>query len=220
MSSSQPPQDADRRPASSASDAAASADGLSHVADRLGRIEELLRESAAGDVGREIAALASTVAALNELVQRGFEHLAELLAPHAADTAGQPAAGATSVRDVDANEPAPAPGASGEGLAAWERAILGDALADDEALAFQRRRFVQEVLEGRPAACGLAGSLLALRAAAAERMAQLLKEIGESYYRWQPKQGQSQGAESSAFEEALAGWLQRRCEAAGLSNTI
>jgi hypothetical protein len=218
MSWSNPPESADRSPAPDASNPAPSPDGPAQFADRLGRIEEILRQSPPGEPAKETAALGVAVAALQELVQRGFEHLAELLAPRGAEPADDVAAGSTVAAGHDATAPAAvdtAP-ASGAGLAAWERAILGDALADDEALAFTRRRFVQEVLGGRPAACGLAGSLLAFRAAAPERLPQLLKDIGEAYYRWQPKRM----AESSALEEALVGWLQRRCELADLSNTI
>ena len=43
-----------------------------------------------------------------------------------------------------------------------------------------------------------------------------MKEIGEAFYRWQPKLRPG----NSVFEESLAGWLQRSCEAAELRNTI
>ena len=83
-------------------------------------------------------------------------------------------------------------------------------------LAFQRSQLLGGVLEGNAAARALAGQLLVFRAAPAERLPPLLKEIGEAFYRWQPKTR----PDDSPFEESLAAWLQRTCEAAGLHNTI
>jgi len=100
--------------------------------------------------------------------------------------------------------------------AAWERAILGPDLAGHAHLAFKRREFLQGVLEGDSAARALAGQLLVFQSAPAERLPPLLKEIGEAYYRWQPKT--TPGA--NPLEEALVQWLRMTCEAAGISNTI
>ena len=47
-------------------------------------------------------------------------------------------------------------------------------------------------------------------------MAPLLKEIGEAFYRWQPKA--QPGA--NRMEDALVAWLQRACEDAGIGNSI
>lgn len=151
-------------------------------------------------VEESLAALAKQVAGVTEAIRRvqdqldrGLEHLAEVLAPSAA--AGEP-------------EPVSSSG--------WEKAVLGSDMAAQPALAFQRNQLLNGVLGGDVAACALAGQLLVFQSAPAERLPPLLKEIGEAYYRWQPKTRPG----NSPFEESLAGWLQRTCEAAGLHNTI
>ncbi len=195
---------------------------LAQLISALGRVGELVtaanQQIVAGLIQREPSPLADASAArlqaveaglaslrehvakaveatgrLQEQLDRGLEHLAELLAPVAAPS-----------------EPARA------SLAGWEKAVLGGDVASQPALAFQRRQVLTGVLEGNAAACALAGQLLVFQSAPPERLAPLLKDIGEAYYRWQPKTRPG----NVPFEESLAGWLQRTCEAAGLRNSI
>lgn len=98
----------------------------------------------------------------------------------------------------------------------WERAILGPTLAANASLDFQRQQLVRGVLSGDPAACTLAGQLLVFQSASAERMPQLLKDIGEAYYHWQPKTRPG----TNPMEQSLAAWLRAVCEKAGIGNTI
>lgn len=98
----------------------------------------------------------------------------------------------------------------------WEQAILGAALAADPALASQRQQLLSGVLEGNAGACALAGQLLVFHSSPTERLPQLLKDVGEAYYRWQPKTRPG----NTPMEEALVRWLQQNCETAGLANVI
>ena len=98
----------------------------------------------------------------------------------------------------------------------WQQAILGPELVGNPTLSKQRQELLGEVLAGEPAACGLAGTLMIFRSAPAEKMAPLLKEIGEAYYRWRPRAG----GKVADMEQALAAWLQRACEQSGMSNSI
>jgi hypothetical protein len=98
----------------------------------------------------------------------------------------------------------------------WLRAILGPMLANDPSLVSQRRQFADDVLSDNPGACSLAGQLLVFQSASPEKMPTLLRDIGEAYYRWQPKAAPG----NSPLEEALAAWLQRACDNAGISNSI
>jgi len=100
--------------------------------------------------------------------------------------------------------------------AQWEQAVVGPALAANPALALERRQLLGGVLEGQAGACALAGQLLVFQSAPVERLPQLLKDIGEAFYRWQPKMAPG----SNPLEEALVDWLQRSCETAGIYNTI
>jgi hypothetical protein len=98
----------------------------------------------------------------------------------------------------------------------WLRAILGPMLANDPSLESDRRQFADDVLSDNPGACSLAGQLLVFQSASPERMPALLRDIGEAYYRWQPKRDPV----NTSMEEALAAWLQRACDNAGISNSI
>lgn len=151
-------------------------------------------EAGLASLRQQITVLTEGVHRLQDQLDRGLEHLADLLAPAAA-SAGEPDHVSSS---------------------GWEKAVLGPDMAAQPALAFQRNQLLNGVLEGNAAACALAGQLLVFQSAAAERVPPLLKEIGEAYYRWQPKTRSG----NSPFEESLARWLQKTCEAAGLHNTI
>ena len=98
----------------------------------------------------------------------------------------------------------------------WQRAILGDKLAENPALDFQRQQLLGGVLQGERGACSLVGQLLVFRSVPAEKLPPLLKEVGEAYYRWQPKSRPG----PNPMEDALLAWLRGICDEAGISNTI
>ncbi len=98
----------------------------------------------------------------------------------------------------------------------WQEAILGRALAEHPGLNYQRQRLLTGFLQGEPAACSLVGQLLVFRSSPAEKMPTLLKDIGEAYYRWNPRTT----TKPDEMENALVAWLQQACEQAGMSNTI
>ena len=119
---------------------------------------------------------------------------------------------------IDILRPPQAESASGDAAVGgdWQEALLGGELAHNAALGADKNRLLGGVLSGDQAACGLVGSLLQFRAAAADKMPPLLKDIGEAFYRWQPKSS----SRSSDLEKALVQWLMRTCEQAGMANTI
>jgi hypothetical protein len=98
----------------------------------------------------------------------------------------------------------------------WQEALLGGELAHNPALNLDTNHLLNGVLRGDPGACGLVGCLLLFRAAAADKMPPLLKDIGEAFYRWQPKTANR----PSELEKALVEWLMRACDQAGMANTI
>jgi hypothetical protein len=101
----------------------------------------------------------------------------------------------------------------GRGL---ERLFFGDYLLTRDDLDDQRLRLVQGLGDGDPAAIGLLGRLLLLNAATAEEIPPLLKEIGEAYYRWQPRTAD----EPASLETALVDALNQRAAEVGLKNTV
>lgn len=160
-------------------------------------------------VERHSAALAAAIAQLQEQVQGEFQEMARLVCP-LNDKLHELAERLGSSQAAEETEPTTVSSAE------WERAILGPDLAAAPALAVQRLQLIDGILGGDPGACSLAGQLLVFQSAAAERLPQLLKDIGEAYYRWQRKTRPG----TSPMEGALVQWLQRRCEAAGIANTI
>ncbi|MHC4179050.1 MAG: hypothetical protein ACYSWU_16170 [Planctomycetota bacterium] len=98
----------------------------------------------------------------------------------------------------------------------WQRALLGSELADDPGLDFHRQQLLSGVLQADPGACSLLGQLLVFRSARTDKMPPLLKDIGEAYYRWQPKSRPG----SNPMETALVAWLKETMQDAGIANCI
>jgi len=181
--------------------------------EKIAALGEKLDRLAAGPVpgASPVPAAAPTEQTLRAVVEpleqrldrlgEGLQELTDLLTAHKETSPEKP-------RPDDIQPPA--------GSARWEEAIFGRQLAQDPALAFQRKQLLDGVLDGDRRACSLAGRLLLFQSAAAERLPPLLKEIGEAYYHWQPKTSPG----TIPLEAALVRWLQDACEAAGISNTI
>jgi hypothetical protein len=100
--------------------------------------------------------------------------------------------------------------------AALERVLFGNDLFRNLALQSERRTLLDGLLAGEAAACTLAGELLQVHSAPADRMPQLLKDVGEAYYKWKP----GSNAAPDPLEEALAAYLGRKCQEANLRNKI
>lgn len=119
-----------------------------------------------------------------------------------------------SLNDVDLSEEPPLdPLPSNE---EWSRAVWGDGLVDSEAFSVFLEDLNKRLLEGDGAIANLAGQLLIFRQAPPEAKPQLLKDVGEAYYRTKIDKNQS----NRPLERALIDWLQTDCEKAGLPNTI
>ena len=150
-----------------------------------------------GSIGEMKDALAGAFRQLRQRVDEGLTELAGYLRPP---------------EPVASDEPAFGPPSGGD----WERVILGPALAENPDLMFQRQQLLRGVLDGEAAACSFAGQLLVFQSAPPEKMPALLKDIGEAYYRWEPKTR----PEANEMEQALVAWLQRACDDARIANTI
>jgi hypothetical protein len=193
-------------PAAASVDEAALKKVVDPLAEKLQRLEErlsTLQEAVAGQPTSDAAApsqadgIAEVREAMAGLEQRLHQRLGELAAqlapPEEDDTAA-----------VDA------------GSQQWMATILGPDLMQDTALQSDLVQFQRDLLSGDAGAQALAGQLLAFRSAPPERLPQLLKEVGEAYYRWRPKTAPG----NRVMEETLAAWLARECEAVGISNSI
>lgn len=98
----------------------------------------------------------------------------------------------------------------------WQKALLGAELASHPELSGMRDQFLAELLQGDEGAQALAGQLLVFRSTSMEKMPQLLKDVGEAYYRWRPKVRPG----AASMERALAAWLEAECDGAGIGNRI
>jgi len=197
------------------------AGGAAGLADEtLKNFLQLLRQKL-DDLQQDQRDLSVALGCLGETVDTRLAAVAAQLragpAPGAAAGLPSSAPGGTGVSPVPVGGKHPqAPRIAETPAGDWQRAILGRELGEQPGLDSQRQQLFAALLRGEPAACGLAGQLLVFQSASAERMPPLLKDIGEAYYRWQPKTE----PQPSVFEQALVRSLQRTCEAAGIANTI
>lgn len=97
-----------------------------------------------------------------------------------------------------------------------EQLVFGKELCEDRSLANRRRELLDSVSAREASAIGLAARLMLVRAASAEELPALLKEIGEAYYRHHPKTTDV----TDEFETSLVEDLDRRIAAVGLRNSI
>ena len=111
------------------------------------------------------------------------------------------------------DEPEPESDPSAE---AWSRAIWGAELTCSAEFQPYLKELNRRVLEDDSSVAALAGQLLVFRHALPEAKPQLLKDVGEAYYRSRIDAGDAE----HPFERALIRWLQTDCDRAGLPNTI
>ncbi|MCH5373916.1 MAG: hypothetical protein JJ992_08070 [Planctomycetes bacterium] len=104
----------------------------------------------------------------------------------------------------------------GGGDEQWEAIFLGDQLCTDDSLAEHRRELLSDITAGIDSARALAGQLLLIQASAVDRIPELLRYVGEAFYRWRPRTTPNE----DQLELALARWLNDLTEAAGLPNSI
>lgn len=102
-----------------------------------------------------------------------------------------------------------------ETLGRWHSVLFGD-LAEDPALEDERAALITGLIDRDPAALALIGHWLVFHAAPDAQKPQLLKDVGEAFYRWRPKPPY----EACLLEQALASSLERACEAAGIRRKI
>jgi len=194
-------------------------EGLRAIEDRLGRLQQQLEQLPGRadspeqkDTPETLVRLHESVGQLRTAVDSQREESAAALRRLRQDLEDRLQELVEYVRPDSPDAEAATPAGSLD----WQRAILGPVLSADPALDFQRQQLLDGVLAGNPGACALAGQLLVFQSSPAEKMAPLLKEIGEAFYRWQPKDKPG----TSKMEEALVAWLKRACEDAGIGNSI
>lgn len=117
--------------------------------------------------------------------------------------------------------PAIKPPGSGSGGAApsaegWLSAVFGGLLASNEELAGELQQILDAAGAGHDAARQLVGSLLLLQSSGVDRAPNLLKDVGEAFYRWRPKTID----DYDPLERGLLAAVQQRCETLGLPNVV
>ena len=189
------------------------------LADIEQKLEQVLRRmevlpatpasssSAAHSAASEVSlnAILQPLAAKVDALCQQQTHLVELL---------ERIEGQATIDAGTANDRNSVPGTAGQGD--WPAALLGDELSQLRSIEGQRQKLLTGLLSGQDAARALVGQILVFQAARAEQIPQLLQDLGEAYYRWQPKGRPG----ASPLEKALAGWAERRCEAGGVTNRI
>ncbi len=103
-----------------------------------------------------------------------------------------------------------------EGESTWPAVIFSTELLEDPQATPHLQSLCGRILAREPEPSVLAGQLLVFQNSNADRRPQLLKEIGEAFYRSFPK---STDAEIP-LEEIISRWLERMCKQAGFQNSI
>ncbi len=173
------------------------------VGKASGGAEDSLRPALAqlGDgIRQQIAALGEGIGRMQGSLDAGLQNLAQWLRPAEPVSPQQPDAQPASDSD-------------------WQRIIFGAELAEHPGLDSQRQQLLGGLMEGDPGACSLIGQLLVFRSAMTEKLPPLLKEIGEAYYRWQPKT-RPDSPRNDPLEQVLVDWLKETMHEAGIANTI
>jgi hypothetical protein len=98
----------------------------------------------------------------------------------------------------------------------WAAIVFGSELSSNVALASVRKQFLDDVMNGVVPARALAGQLLLLQATPADELPERFRHVGEAYYRWRPRTTVA----DDLLEQALADWLTKRADEAGLRNSI
>lgn len=101
-------------------------------------------------------------------------------------------------------------------VSGWETAIFGDSLAQVTEIAAERQALLQGVLAEDPDSRYFAGLLMMFQSSTPEKMALLLKDLGEAFYRWNARAS----FHCEMFESFLAEWVRMLCENAGLQNSV
>lgn len=98
----------------------------------------------------------------------------------------------------------------------WQMVFLGDHLCTIPEIADVREQLLDDILNGDSSASVFAAQMMLVQAASTNDLPEVLKQVGEAYYQWRPRTD----TEEEPFETALAAWLTRQAEAAGLPNSI
>ncbi len=161
---------------------------------------------------------ATSLSALKQHLAAVAEQVRQLSLQSAAQAVEAAPASAATTLPIAAMQAAigGAPSASESGGDSdWESIIFDPSLAEYDAIARDRRTLVQGLLAGRISDTALVGQLLSFRSASAERLPQLLKDVGEAYYAWRPDT-----TDDDLMRDRLIVWLQAHCETHGMANKI
>ncbi|MEQ8785975.1 MAG: hypothetical protein RIC55_06735 [Pirellulaceae bacterium] len=201
-------------------------DAAAHREQSEESLEDRLEERLAGsfdDLAHRIDALLERVAMLDQRLNDLSEHATTDSPAAIADDDGASSETSMPTEAAEAPEPDSASAARNEATAAppgdadlLGRLVFGDSLYNDPSVESDRGELLDDVLQGRQAAIGLAARLMLVHAVGPEELASLLKEIGESYYRWRPKTAD----ETRPMEVSLVKCLDERIAAVGLRNSI
>jgi len=95
----------------------------------------------------------------------------------------------------------------------WSQIVFGKQLSVDPAVSYLSGTLLADVHAGDNDAVGLMGHLMDFRSAAVERKPRMLKDIGESFYRWKP-------TDDATLRDALIVWLHAVLDSIEIGNRI
>ncbi|MBI5760751.1 MAG: hypothetical protein HZA46_19705, partial [Planctomycetales bacterium] len=154
---------------------------LDELASRLDRIESSLQEK--HELTPEaLEPIVSACRQIGKMLQKGFEEQQTRM-----ERVRSELNACLNQIQQQLTPPPTDPAESSPAADVWRTALFGEALAADADLATRLDGVCDNVISGDSAASTLVGQLLIYRHAATERRPQLLKDLGEAYYRCFPK---------------------------------
>lgn len=194
-------------------------DGFKAILETMDGLSEHMRGGSGGAVSMPQAAVreaAPPEAASSPTTESPVQEEEPAILPPAAAPApvAQPAPATPKPARNTAPEPAPvAPPTRAEAASDWSRILFGEFLDVKSSIAGLSGALLADVYAGDEEAVSMAGHLLIFRTASADRMAKMLKDLGEAFYRWKP-------AGDSVLLNALLAWVMACIADRGLQNTI
>lgn len=95
----------------------------------------------------------------------------------------------------------------------WSPIVFGEQLSVDPAVSYLSGTLLGDVQAGDNDAVGLMGHLMDFRSATVERKPRILKDIGESFYRWKP-------TDDATLRDALIVWVHAVLDSIEIGNRI
>ncbi len=191
-------------------------DVLSRLEDRVGTNAPVSDREDVQDFHDKLVELPQQIEVLGQSILRELDHRLESLETMMTEVGQEMKTHLAEHNEIGEPAAPQAETVDEQGDQQWERCLLGDELCQNPELADVRRKLLDDVLSGVAEARALVGQVMLVQSVSAEQMPELMRSVGEAYYRWQPRTILG----DEPLELVLASWLTERAQMLGLGNKI